>query len=165
MDWELERYQRQLGLVYQRRVMDLNVLLLGDGAVLPYLATNLALLGVGAGKGGIFFPANSARVEPHHLAGQFFFTRDDLGLDVSRAATQRVYELNCAINAHILNHATPPRFDAIVIAGDANNFDAPANAPVIWADVTNYGLWVGATHPKIAQTFTPNALTPALASL
>ena len=88
MEWALERYQRQLGLVHQRRVMDLNVLLLGDGAVLPYLATNLALLGVGAGNGGIFFPADSPRVEPRHLAGQFFFTRADLGVDVARAATE-----------------------------------------------------------------------------
>jgi molybdopterin/thiamine biosynthesis adenylyltransferase len=165
MEWDLERYQRQLGLVHQRRVMDLNVLLLGDGAVLPYLATNLALLGVGAGNGGIFFPADSPRVEPRHLAGQFFFTRADLGVDVARAATEHIYELNRAINARILNDAPLPRWDAIVVAGDAREFDLPANAPVIWADVTNFGLWIGATRPNLAQAFAPNALTPALASL
>ncbi len=163
MNWELERYKRQLGLVHQRRVMDLNVLLLGEGPALPYLAINLALLGVGTGEGKILLPSSSKRLGASDLQGQFFFRAEDEGLDVSKAVARRIRQLNSQINVE-LTHATDADFYDVVLIVSDTELPLSSKAPVIWAGVTDYGLYVGSEKPQ-TRTLSPNLLTPSLASL
>ncbi|CAG0984606.1 Sulfur carrier protein ThiS adenylyltransferase [Anaerolineae bacterium] len=163
MNWELDRYKRQLGLVHQRRVMNLNILLLGEGPVLPYLAINLALLGVGTGEGKIFLPQLSKRLGAPDLQGQFFFRAEDEGLNISEAAAHRIHQMNSQVNVELTSATDANFYDAVLIVSDTES-PRPSMTPVIWAGVTDYGLYVGAEKPQ-TRTLSPNLLTPSLASL
>ncbi|MBI5302736.1 MAG: ThiF family adenylyltransferase [Chloroflexi bacterium] len=159
MNWEFERYKRQLGLVHQRRVMDLNILLLGDGPALPYVATNLALLGVGT----LTLPAASSCVTTQQRAGQFLFRAEDEGAPISETLARRVAELNPRIHAEFVEPQHARACDAVVVTSDVAHA-LPSNIPVIWAGVTDYGMFIGARKPHAAP-LAPNLITPALASL
>jgi molybdopterin/thiamine biosynthesis adenylyltransferase len=164
MQWELERYKRQLGLVHQRRLMDLNVALLGDGPVLPYVAINLALLGVGSGRGCIFLPVTAERLIAEHLEGQFFFKPEDEGLTISEAVAQRLAQWNTSVNVQLVEQVDQYGCDAILAVPGTEPLTPPSRIPVIWAGVTGYGLYVGAHKPQSNLPFSRNLLTPALAS-
>jgi len=159
MNWEFERYKRQWGLVHQRRVIDLNILVLGVGPALPYLVTNLALVGVGT----LTLPANSAPVTAAQVAGQFLLRASDVGAPLDETLARRVGELNPHTQVKLVDHALDGAYDALVVT-DAKAYALPAESPIIWAGVTSYGVYVGARKPASAP-FTPNLLTPALASL
>jgi hypothetical protein len=165
MQWELERYKRQLGLVYQRRIMDLNVLLLGDGSTLPYLALNLASLGVGAGRGCIFLPAESKPVTSKQLEGQFFFKPEDEQSGISEAVARHIHELNPSVHVQMINKLDEYSYDAVLVAAGSEIPRLPPNKLVIWAGITNYGFYVGAQMPKVTSSFSRNILTPSLASV
>jgi molybdopterin/thiamine biosynthesis adenylyltransferase len=159
MNWDYERYKRQLGLVHQHHVHDLNVLVLGQGPALSYIAINLALVGVGT----LTLPANSNRLTAQHLAGQFLFHAQDYGSPISETLTQRLKTLNPHVQVELVDDHFSRRFDAILCTSDAV-LTLPTNAPIIWAGVTDYGMYIGAQKP-IAAPLTQNFLTPALASL
>ena len=88
------RHKRQLGLVNQRRLEDLVVVVEGSGGPLPFLLTNLVLLGAGSRHGGILLKSGKSRVGPDDLPGQFLLTESDLGRAFDDAIIDRLYELN-----------------------------------------------------------------------
>ena len=159
MNSDFERYKRQLGLVHQRRVMDLNVLVLGSGPALPYIATNLVLLGVGT----LALPASSASLTARQVAGQFLFRAEDVGAPISQALARRVSALNPRVKIELVS-AQPNCACDVIVATSEFTATFPAHIPVIWAGVTNYGLFIGAHKPH-AVPGEPNLITPALASL
>jgi len=159
MNRDYDRYKRQLGLVHQRRVGELNVLLLGDGPALPYVATNLALVGVGT----LALPVKSGLLTAAHLAGQFLFRANDVGMPLADALAHRVRELNPHTQVKRVESAQTCACDAIIVT-DPVAGALPAHVPVIWARVSDYGVYLGAHQPSIAP-LAPNLLTPALASL
>ena len=148
--------------------MDLNVLLLGDGPALPYVAINLALLGVAAGRGSIFVLSKSSPLTPSLFEGQFFFLRDFLGgnqkLPLSEAVMRGIRHWNPSVKVQLIDEIDQYPYDAIIAVPGAEPLTVPDNKPVIYAGVTQYGFYVGAQKPKATGPFLPNILTPSLSS-
>ncbi len=165
MKWRLERYKRQLGLVHQQQIMDMDILLLGDGPVLPYVALNLVLVGVGSGKGRILLPADGRKIDTNHIRGQFLFKRHDAGADFSMTLAEHLREFNRSTNIELVADTHNCPCDLVIVTPGELSVDSPSNRLTIWGGVTNYGIYLGANRPQIDSPFSTNILTPSLASI
>jgi molybdopterin/thiamine biosynthesis adenylyltransferase len=124
-----ERYQRQLGLVYQQRVASLRALLVGDDPCLTYVLTNLALLGAGSLEDGcllIISDRQGTSVTHEDISHQCLLMRDDVGGDYADAIRLRLGEVNPDVRCEFVPRATPGRApDVVLLLGADPTWDDP----------------------------------------
>lgn len=161
-----ERYNRQLGLVYQETVEDLDILVSGTNPILPYLLTNLAFLGVGASQGGIYLVEDGSAVSNQFLKGQLLFDPTDLNTSIFEAAERAIHQISDAIHVYKVTDPNIMYFDS-VIALPYQDGVAPSSLKgqkVIWGQVSNLSVHMGTDEVQMPR-LTPNILTPCLSSL
>jgi len=161
-----QRYNRQLGLVYQEKIEDLDVLITGVNSVLPYLLTELAFLGVGTSQGGIYVPDDGSVITSQNLNGQLLFDRTDLNTSVFEAVERTIFQINDDINVFKIDNLDSLYFDSVVALPyqDGEKPPFPKRQKIIWGQVSNLGMYMGGTKVE-ASKFTSNILTPSLSAL
>lgn len=98
------RYDSQsivFGDEVQRRVKDLNIFVVGAGAIGCELLKNFAMMGVGCGNGGLIV-TDMDLIEKSNLNRQFLFRPSDVGFSKSRTAARAVKAMNNEVN--IVHH-------------------------------------------------------------
>ena len=172
MDYMWERYQRQLGLVYQERLGRLRVLFVGDDPALSSALICFALLGAGAsGDGGllIFRRPRAAEVTPADVQAQCLLTTEDVGDDYEFALQDRLMSVNRDARCAFVSDETigvPP--DLVIVLGSAGPWRGPGRR-VIYARTGAVALAFGQASTclirAVCDAGEPNILTAALASL
>ena len=116
-------FKRQLGLVYQERIEDEKVYITGNGAIIPYLVTNLCFLGLGTSQGVMSLPAN-LKVTKAEIMGQNLLRAEDEGQPLWLALKQRVkqrfseaYEISSVEDVNSVN------WDSVIIAMTNSNVE------------------------------------------
>jgi len=162
------RFGRQYGLVHQGLVENLNILVVGDSEVLPYLLLNLAFCGVGSIQGGVYTAGMAERVEARHLTNQFLLRPEDRGEPLVEALSER---LRCFAPNFDLQR-WPEAAHQNVIPDIAVYLPRPgAQLEVvsrhmcrIYGQLLPAGIYVGHDHLAV-EPFEENVFTPSLASL
>lgn len=161
-----QRYKRQLGLVYQETIQNLDILITGNNTILPYLLTNLSFLGVGSSKGGLHLYDDGSKLTSQDLIGQLFFHKDDIDLPLWQAAKNSISRINDDI--YVYNNTDPNSiyFDIVVALPflDGSSPQIPENQKVIWGQISNFSIFIGNKKVKTPR-LERNILTPSLSSL
>jgi len=91
----MDRYARQSALVNQERLKGSKVLIAGVGGLGNFVATELALAGVGD-----IVLVDPDVVEIHNLNRQFIFTEEDVGKPKAEVAAERLSKMNPEVTIH-----------------------------------------------------------------
>lgn len=161
------RHKRQLGLVNQRRLEDLVVVVEGSGGPLPFLLTNLVLLGAGSRHGGILLKPGKSRVGEEDVAGQFLLAESDLGREFDDAILDRLHELNPDSRVFSASSDLEHSGDVhLVVPGpdEQDGLGRTNGAPRLWGQVSGTSIAVGPTRLEVPIREV-NLLTPSLNSL
>jgi molybdopterin/thiamine biosynthesis adenylyltransferase len=162
------RYGRQYGLVHQEVVENLNVLIVGEGPVLPYLLLNLAFCGVGTLQGGVYLTGVSSSVGESHLKHQFLLRHDDLGRGVIEAFRRRLerYAPLFDLQPWPADGARNVIPDVTVhLSGNPESSEfLDLGRCRLFGQVGEAGIYVGQDPPAWGESRS-NVLTPSLASL
>ena len=163
------RFGRQYGLVRQARIENLNVLVLGDGDILPYLLLNLSLLGVGALQGGVYLDQHDSAVDEHHIIGQFLLRKEDVGRDFVEAYSDRLGHLYPLFDLQQWPAEGPSS-----IVPDVTVILPTVEKPIsvhdnmlgccIFGQLGSTSIYVGHDPVKV-ENFNKSILTPSLASI
>gem|GEM_PF-2313806 len=163
------RYFRQLGLVHQAKVEDLNVLVTGYNESFPYLMINFALLGVGIMHGGItcYLPKERV-VEEKDVEGQLLFKNDDVGRLMPEVLPKRIKSLNADCRINIIEDERDldnSNFSITVILPSHKDPSPkkPTHCIPIYGIVTRTSAYIGRKNVRY-EKFERNILTPSLAS-
>ena len=159
---------RQLGLVYQRRVEDLVVLVEGGGGPLSYLLANLVLLGVGRKNGGILLRSGKSTVEERDIPGQFLLMSEDVGKEFDLAPCLNACDRSTRKLVSILPRKweTLARHKLLVPAhgsGGASEVTT-GKTPAIWGQASRWAIYVGDQSVQMPAAGS-SILTPCLNSL
>ncbi len=103
------RYERQEGLVDQKRLQRSKVAVLGVGGLGNFVATELALAGIGH-----IYIVDRDRVEESNLNRQFLYTEADIGRPKAEVAAERLREIN-------------PHVKITPVVGDAKDLELPVD--------------------------------------
>jgi len=98
---ECSRYDGQiacLGKTFQRRLEKLKYFLVGAGAIGCEMLKNWAMMGVGAGAGGVVHCTDMDVIEKSNLNRQFLFRPEDIQQLKSETACKRAKEMNPYMN-------------------------------------------------------------------
>lgn len=91
------RYDGQIavfGKKYQEVIQNLNVFLVGSGAIGCEMLKNWAMMGLGSGPNGKIYITDMDSIEKSNLNRQFLFRPKDVGKNKSDVAAQAVQEMN-----------------------------------------------------------------------
>jgi len=164
-----QRFGRQYGLLRQDRVENLNILVVGDNDILPYLLLNLAFSGVGALQGGVYLKGCSQKVEEHHIKGQFLLRGEDLGRPLVEALRDRLGAFYPLFDLQIW----PEKASKSVIPdltvflpwpGSSIATDEQGSGCCVFGQLGPSSVYVG--HERVlVDEFAGNVLGPALSSL
>ncbi len=169
------RYLRQLGLVNQRRLDDLVVLVEGGGSALPFVLQNLAMLGVGSRHGAILLEVGDRDVEESDVQGQLLLQKNrgdgaaenDVGSPLAAALIHRLARVNpeTRVFSAAGRRDWPVDFHLIVPApNDATCHQPLPDTPHLWGLVSAVSCYVG-SQPVTVNPFQQNVITPSLSSL
>jgi len=147
----------------------LNVLVLGDGDILPYLLLNLSLLGVGALQGGVYLDQHDSAVDEHHIIGQFLLRKEDVGRDFVEAYSDRLGHLYPLFDLQQWPAEGPSS-----IVPDVTVILPTVEKPIsvhdnmlgccIFGQLGSTSIYVGHDPVKV-ENFNKSILTPSLASI
>lgn len=115
------------GSSLQRTLADLNVFVVGAGALGCEVLKNLAMMGVACGSGTITI-TDMDQIERSNLNRQFLFRNTDVGQEKSACAAAAVKRMNNAVNITALNHRVGPETEHIFTADFWNKQDIVVNA-------------------------------------
>lgn len=73
------KYLRQYGIVHQESLANLNLLIVGDNQILPFLLLNLAFSGAGSMQGGVYLSEVPENVNEYHTKNSILFNKKDIG--------------------------------------------------------------------------------------
>ncbi|RLE99151.1 MAG: hypothetical protein DRJ63_06200 [Thermoprotei archaeon] len=158
----IERFKRQLGLVYQERVEDVRVLVYGTNPIVPYLVMQLAFLGTGFSQGGIFVYSEEASVEKEHVRGQFLLKEEDIGRRYEEAIVSRISEAVPSAKAYVCDKLEPHRYDIVMMCpavGEASKID---HNRVVYGYIGSSAAYIGSKPVEVV--FEENIITPSLAT-
>ncbi|CDK26509.1 unnamed protein product [Kuraishia capsulata CBS 1993] len=91
------RYDNQIavfGLEYQKKIANLNVFLVGSGAIGCEMLKNWAMMGLGSGPEGSIILTDNDSIEKSNLNRQFLFRPRDVGKNKSECAALAVATMN-----------------------------------------------------------------------
>lgn len=182
------KYIRQYGLVHQDRLANLNILIIGDNEILPYLLLNLAFCGAGSIQGGVYLSHIPETVQEYHVKNCFLLKKTDIGRPFVKALRRifrkEPYDNLDADSIEFKNciHPIAPDFDIQLWPDDGikqiipditiylprseqiEELDYTQGKVILVGLTTPSGIYIG--HKPISiNRFYPNILTPSLASL
>ena len=176
-----DRHYRQYGLVDQPKLNDLKVLVLGQGPEIPYIAANLALLGVGL-TGAIYVPKDLL-IGPYLRLPSFFTNRytdqqDTQEFSESELMLACFEEILSSIDGRIHLEAAPTQeelfsnpdnlrlYDSIISSitnADEMGFNDAPPIPFIYTMTSNVSSYIGSKRIKTQnENFSRNILTDSL---
>ncbi|GME81961.1 unnamed protein product [Ambrosiozyma monospora] len=91
------RYDNQIavfGLEFQKKIANLNVFLVGSGAIGCEMLKNWAMMGLGSGPKGKIYITDNDTIEKSNLNRQFLFRPKDVGKNKSEVASKAVSVMN-----------------------------------------------------------------------
>jgi len=163
------RFGRQYGLVRQDRIENLNVLVLGDSDILPYLLLNLSLLGVGALQGGVYLDQHDPTVSERHIFGQFLLREEDIGRNTVEAYSDRLGHLYPLFDLQQWPAEGPASIvpDVTVLLPTAEkplSVDSNKHGCSLFGQLGSTSVYIG-HDPVEVENFHRSILTPSLASI
>lgn len=125
------RYDNQVavfGRAFQERLGNLNVFMVGCGALGCEYAKNFALMGVCCGPKGQLHITDNDRIEVSNLSRQFLFREENVGQPKSVAASQRAHHMNKEIKIDARQDLVGPDTEHIFDDAFWENLDLVCNA-------------------------------------
>lgn len=159
-------FKRQLGLVYQERIEDEKVYITGNGAIIPYLITNLCFLGLGTSQGVMSLP-HDLKVTKSEIIGQNLLKAEDEGQPLWLALKKRVKDrFSKAYMISSIEDVNSVNWDSIIIAMTNSNIEPeiPKYECPIYAIATKSAAYIGADKVEFEDSKW-NVLTPSLSAI
>lgn len=172
MRYGWQRYQRQLGLVYQERLARLRVLVVGDDPALVYTLINLALLGIGTIEHGelLILPCEAhPSVTREALRDQCLLIPADIGAPYEARLAMRLSELNRDVRYRVVTAAEVIGMepDVVIVFGDEPIWHG-LGQQILYARTGKAAIWFGERPEclmRVARGDHACLLTAGLASM
>ena len=151
MEYGWERYQRQLGLVYQERIARLRVLFVGDDPALSSALVCFALLGAGTIQNGALCICRRPRdlnVTPRDVEAQSLLKTEDIGKDYELWLQHRLAEVNRDVRSEVVEPTaigTMP--DVVIVLGNSDTWHGPGER-VIYGRTGRVALAMGSGEAR-----------------
>lgn len=116
------------GKTMQEKLGNLNVFLVGAGALGCEFLKNFAMMGVGCGESGLCTVTDDDQIEKSNLSRQFLFRDKDIGNMKSSVAAEAAIALNSAFHLKALQERVGPKSEDIFCDSFWQGLDVVVNA-------------------------------------